>query len=127
MWWPVVVPVWWCHVVARGARVGRLSGLVLVVSEERGTGKGGTQGVEWWCQCGARGGGVVVASGGASVVPVVVEWWWPVVVPVWWPVVVPVWCPCWSFVKSVTPILIEKNHTKNLTKNLPTENLKKKR
>ena len=48
--------------------VGRLSGLVLVVSEERGKGKGGTQGVEWWCQCGARGGGVVVASGGASVV-----------------------------------------------------------
>jgi len=64
MWWPVVVPVWWCHVVARGARVGRLSGLVLVVSEERGKGKGGTQGVEWWCQCGAR--------GGASVVPVLV-------------------------------------------------------
>ena len=62
--------------------VGRLSGLVLVVSEERGM----AEHREW--------------SGGASVVPVVVEWWWRVVVPVW--------CPWWwSGGASVVPVVVE--------------------
>ena len=50
VWLVPVVEWWWPVVVISGhmvSWVGRLSGLVLVVSEERGKGKGGTQGVEW--------------------------------------------------------------------------------